>query len=235
MLEWWFIPANVVLGSISGSIIGYITASIVRPPYPYFKFTIVQIGIGNIGNVPLVLIAALCRDSSNPFGDSTTCSTNGTVYISFGQWVGWCNHPLHMYFICCPPPPPPPPEGTFDIDEETLPIKSPSDGETLGQVPLLTPEDKEEEEEQKNEEQVVEVNSNSSKKSKVDLLSKGTNFNCIGDWVVEATVNAKSLVGVVGVAQKEKKGRDVYVMVSFLMGILEVYLVLSSKSMLQLI
>ena len=42
---------------------------------------------GNIGNVPLVLLAALCRDTSNPFGDSEKCSIDGTAYISFGQWV----------------------------------------------------------------------------------------------------------------------------------------------------
>lgn len=41
---------NVVLGSTSGSIIGYIVASIVRPPYPFFKFTIVQIGIGMLSS-----------------------------------------------------------------------------------------------------------------------------------------------------------------------------------------
>ncbi|KAK7832336.1 no-associated protein 1 [Quercus suber] len=54
----------------------------------------------------------------------------------------------------------------------------------------------------------------------VDLLPKGTDFNCVGDWVVEATTkkklnvlsvhltSSKSLVGIVGVAseiQKEKK------------------------------
>ena len=39
---------NVVLGSISGSIIGFIVASLVRPPYPYFKFTIIEIGIGKM-------------------------------------------------------------------------------------------------------------------------------------------------------------------------------------------
>lgn len=43
---------------------------------------------GNIGNIPLVLIAALCRDKSNPFGDSEKCSLDGNAYISFGQWVG---------------------------------------------------------------------------------------------------------------------------------------------------
>ncbi|GMY19582.1 protein PIN-LIKES 6 [Fagus crenata] len=34
MLEWWFIPMNVVLGSLSGSLIGFIVASLVRPPCP---------------------------------------------------------------------------------------------------------------------------------------------------------------------------------------------------------
>ncbi|XP_043715900.1 NO-associated protein 1, chloroplastic/mitochondrial isoform X2 [Telopea speciosissima] len=63
--------------------------------------------------------------------------------------------------------------------------------------------------------------------TKVDLLPKGTNLNCIGDWVVEATMkkklnvlsvhltSSKSLVGIAGVAsdiQKEKKGRDVYIL-----------------------
>ncbi|XP_070004213.1 protein PIN-LIKES 6-like isoform X2 [Nicotiana sylvestris] len=45
LLQWWFIPVNVVIATISGSIIGLIVATIVRPPYPYFKFTIIQIGI----------------------------------------------------------------------------------------------------------------------------------------------------------------------------------------------
>ncbi|PKA60670.1 NO-associated protein 1, chloroplastic/mitochondrial [Apostasia shenzhenica] len=57
--------------------------------------------------------------------------------------------------------------------------------------------------------------------TKVDLLPKGTDINCLGDWVVEATMkkklnvvsvhltSSKSLVGVAGVIseiQKEKKG-----------------------------
>ncbi|XP_058104799.1 putative nitric oxide synthase isoform X2 [Magnolia sinica] len=63
--------------------------------------------------------------------------------------------------------------------------------------------------------------------TKVDLLPKGTDLNCVGDWVVEATTkkklnvlcvhltSSKSLVGIAGVAsdiQKEKKGRDVYIL-----------------------
>ncbi|KAJ6365862.1 hypothetical protein OIU76_030610 [Salix suchowensis] len=103
MLEWWFIP-----------------------------FSIVQIGIGNIGNVPLVLIAALCRDASNPFGDSEKCSTDGTAYISFGQWVGAIILYTYVFNMLAPPP-----EGNFDVDEPNLPIKKPAKDTPLEQVPLL--------------------------------------------------------------------------------------------------
>ncbi|KAK7341166.1 hypothetical protein VNO80_24091 [Phaseolus coccineus] len=63
--------------------------------------------------------------------------------------------------------------------------------------------------------------------TKVDLLPRDTDLNCVGDWVVEATMrkklnvltvhltSSKSLVGVTGVIseiQKEKKGRDVYIL-----------------------
>ncbi|KAH0852266.1 hypothetical protein HID58_094108 [Brassica napus] len=129
MLEWWFIPVNVVLGTISGSLIGFLVATIIRPPYPYFKFTIIQIGVGNIGNVPLVLLAALCRDKSNPFGDSEKCSIDGTAYISFGQWVGAIILYTYVYQMFTPPP-----EG-FDGEEENLPLKNAASPE---QVPLLT-------------------------------------------------------------------------------------------------
>ncbi|GLJ44792.1 hypothetical protein SUGI_0942170 [Cryptomeria japonica] len=103
MIEWWFIPMNVVLASISGSLIGFIIALIVQPPRNYFKFTIVQIGIGNIGNVPLVLINAICRDRENPFGDPETCDETGSAYISFGQWVGAVILYTYVFYMLSPP------------------------------------------------------------------------------------------------------------------------------------
>ncbi|CAA2955565.1 pin-likes 6 [Olea europaea subsp. europaea] len=143
MLQWWFIPFNVVLATISGSIIGLIVALIVHPPYPFFKFTIIHIGIGNIGNVPLVLIAALCGDKSNPFGDSAKCSQDGNAYISFGQWVGAIVLYTYVFNMLAPPP-----EGTFDVEEENLPFKNPPNKSSSNpakkssseQVPLLTEE-----------------------------------------------------------------------------------------------
>lgn len=139
LLEWWYIPANVVIGTISGSLIGLIVASIIQPPYPYFKFTIIHIGIGNIGNIPLVLIAALCRDESNPFGDSAKCSQDGNAYISFGQWIGAIILYTYVFQMLAPPP-----GGTFDgIEQEKLPTKASDTIDVPEQVPLLTPEEPE--------------------------------------------------------------------------------------------
>ncbi|XP_038980809.1 protein PIN-LIKES 6-like [Phoenix dactylifera] len=137
LLEWWYIPVNVIMATISGSLIGFIVACIVRPPYPYFKFTIIHIGIGNIGNIPLVLIAALCRDESNPFGDSNKCSQDGNAYISFGQWVGAVVLYTYVFQMLAPPP-----GETFDsLEEEKLPIAAPViaiNNAIPEQVPLLT-------------------------------------------------------------------------------------------------
>ncbi|KAL7194842.1 hypothetical protein ACSBR1_035131 [Camellia fascicularis] len=149
MIEWWFIPFNVVLATISGSLIGLLVASIVHPPYPFFKFTIIQIGIGNIGNVPLVLIAALCRDKSNPFGDSEKCAQDGNAYISFGQWVGAIVLYTYVYQMLEPPP-----EGTFDIEDRNLPIKYTAKDSTPVETPLLT-------------EEVVPTDSDAPKKGKI--------------------------------------------------------------------
>uniref|UniRef100_A0A0E0DT48 Uncharacterized protein n=1 Tax=Oryza meridionalis TaxID=40149 RepID=A0A0E0DT48_9ORYZ len=158
ILEWWFIPANIALGAVSASLVGLIVALIVRPPYPYFKFTITHIGIGNIGNIPLVLISALCRDQLNPFGDSNKCTQDGNAYLSFGQWVGAIIVYTYVFKMLAPPP-----GQTFDsCDEERdkLPIKAPNTmssvakypssahGNTHKEEPLLSIEEEEEEEEE---------------------------------------------------------------------------------------
>ncbi|KAL0916165.1 hypothetical protein M5K25_013656 [Dendrobium thyrsiflorum] len=127
LLDWWYIPVNIIMGTISGSLIGLIVASVIRPPYPYFKFTIIHIGIGNIGNIPLVLIAALCRDESNPFGDPNKCHESGNAYISFGQWVGAIILYTYVFQMLSPPY-----GETFDSgEEEKLPIQDPVTEEKL--------------------------------------------------------------------------------------------------------
>ncbi|XP_051180820.1 protein PIN-LIKES 6 [Lolium perenne] len=135
VIDWWYIPVNIVLGTVSASLVGLLVAIIVRPPRPYFKFTIVHIAIGNNGNMPLVLIAALCRDPSNPFGDPVKCKKDGNAYVSFGQWVGAIILYSYVFRMLAPPP-----GETFDgRKEKKLPATAAADGNAPEQVPLLTP------------------------------------------------------------------------------------------------
>lgn len=127
MLQWWFIPVNVVVASTLGCIIGCIVVLIVRPPQEFVKLTVIMIGIGNIGNIPLVLISAVCADDSNPFGDSTTCSTDGVAYVSFGQWVGAVIVYTFVFHLLSPPE-----ETTGSnsgLDSDSLPIRLLADAE----------------------------------------------------------------------------------------------------------
>lgn len=137
MIEWWFIPVNVVLAAISGSVIGFTVASIVRPPKNYFKFTIVQIGIGNIGNVPLVLISALCQDRTNPFGDSETCNQMGSAYISFGQWVGAVILYTYVFSMLSPPED----SAKGDLESASTGVKTRLDNPGSAKFPLLASEE----------------------------------------------------------------------------------------------
>lgn len=42
---------------------------------------------GNLGNLLLIIIPAVCDESNSPFGDSTTCTTNGDTYTSLSMSV----------------------------------------------------------------------------------------------------------------------------------------------------
>ncbi|KAH9563963.1 hypothetical protein CY35_05G151500 [Sphagnum magellanicum] len=104
ILQWWFIPVNIILGAFLGCLIGYVMALIIKPPPQFFNFFVIMIGIGNIGNIPLVIIGAICRDNNNPFGmDPEACNSEGVAYISFGQWVGAVIVYTFVYHMLAPP------------------------------------------------------------------------------------------------------------------------------------
>ncbi|KAI3462306.1 hypothetical protein Pfo_018969 [Paulownia fortunei] len=43
---------------------------------------------GNLGNILLIIIPAICKEDGNPFGDKTVCSTVGLSYVSFSMALG---------------------------------------------------------------------------------------------------------------------------------------------------
>ncbi|KAL5168772.1 Protein PIN-LIKES 3 [Glycine soja] len=44
--------------------------------------------IGNLGNLPIIIIPAICKDKGSPFGDSNVCYQYGMAYASLSMAVG---------------------------------------------------------------------------------------------------------------------------------------------------
>ncbi|KAF0897785.1 hypothetical protein E2562_000495 [Oryza meyeriana var. granulata] len=85
VLDWWFIPVNVLISTAIGCILGYIVALICRPPPQFFRFTVIMTGFGNTGNLPIAMIGSVCHTPDHPFGPG--CHRKGVAYVSFAQWV----------------------------------------------------------------------------------------------------------------------------------------------------
>ncbi|KAF8021273.1 hypothetical protein BT93_G1643 [Corymbia citriodora subsp. variegata] len=85
IMQWWFIPVNVLVTTIVGCILGYIVVIICRPPPQLNRFTIIMTAFGNTGNLPLAVVGSVCHTKDNPFG--AHCHSRGVAYVSFAQWV----------------------------------------------------------------------------------------------------------------------------------------------------
>ncbi|KAL3825402.1 hypothetical protein ACJIZ3_021431 [Penstemon smallii] len=83
--QWWFIPVNVLVSTLVGSILGILVVIICRPPPQFTRFTIIMTAFGNTGNLPIALVGSVCHDKENLFGSD--CKQKGIAYVSFAQWV----------------------------------------------------------------------------------------------------------------------------------------------------
>lgn len=58
---------------------------------------------GNMGNLPLIIVPAVCREEGSPFGEPDVCHTYGMAYASLSMAVGLqCTHSnlLHHFILC---------------------------------------------------------------------------------------------------------------------------------------
>ncbi|TXG59221.1 hypothetical protein EZV62_013794 [Acer yangbiense] len=82
LLTLWFMPVNILLTFLIGSALAWILIKITRTP-PHLQGLIIGCcSAGNLGNLLLIIIPALCEESDSPFGESSVCSTYGEAYAS---------------------------------------------------------------------------------------------------------------------------------------------------------
>lgn len=88
IVSLWFMPVNILLTFILGSALGWVLVKITRTPKHLYGLVIGCCAAGNLGNLLLIIIPAVCDESNSPFGDSSTCSTNGEAYASLSMAIG---------------------------------------------------------------------------------------------------------------------------------------------------
>lgn len=88
MVKLWFMPFNILITFIIGSLLGWIVLQITRPPPNLRGLILGCCAAGNLGNLPLVIIPAICKEQGSPFGSPEACRTYGLAYVSLSMAVG---------------------------------------------------------------------------------------------------------------------------------------------------
>ncbi|KAL0912833.1 hypothetical protein M5K25_016242 [Dendrobium thyrsiflorum] len=88
LISWWFMPINIAITFLIGGALGWVAVKILRPPRHFEGLIIANCSAGNLGNLMLMIIPAVCREASSPFGDESSCGVRGTSYVSLSMALG---------------------------------------------------------------------------------------------------------------------------------------------------
>ncbi|KAG5392804.1 hypothetical protein IGI04_022767 [Brassica rapa subsp. trilocularis] len=88
LVKMWFMPLNVVLTFIIGSFLGWLVIKVTKPPSHLRGIIVGCCAAGNLGNMPLIIIPAICNEKGSPFGDPETCEKYGLGYVALSLAIG---------------------------------------------------------------------------------------------------------------------------------------------------
>ncbi|KAK2391374.1 hypothetical protein P8452_28492 [Trifolium repens] len=84
----WFLPLNILLRYIIGIGLAWILAKITRVPRHLHGLVMASCAAGNLGSLPLVIVPAICKGRSHPFGHVDSCYHKGLAFTSLTMAVG---------------------------------------------------------------------------------------------------------------------------------------------------
>lgn len=88
IISWWFMPVNIAFTFLIGGMLGWIVVKLLKPK-PYLEgLVIATCASGNLGNLLLIIVPAICNEDNSPFGDKNACSSVGLSYASFSMALG---------------------------------------------------------------------------------------------------------------------------------------------------
>ncbi|KAG6677270.1 hypothetical protein I3842_14G017300 [Carya illinoinensis] len=84
----WFMLVNVLITFLIGSALAWILIKITRAPQHLQSLVIGCCAAGNLGNLLLIILPAVCEEDDSPFGDSSVCSTDAEAYAALSMALG---------------------------------------------------------------------------------------------------------------------------------------------------
>ncbi|KAG2693030.1 hypothetical protein I3760_08G079800 [Carya illinoinensis] len=88
IVEMWFMPINILITFIIGSILGWIVILVTRAPPHLSGLILGCCSAGNLGTIMLIIIPSICKEKGGPFGAPDVCQTNGMGYVSLSMAIG---------------------------------------------------------------------------------------------------------------------------------------------------
>ncbi|KAK1388683.1 Auxin efflux carrier [Heracleum sosnowskyi] len=88
MIKLWFMPVNVLFAFIVGSGLGCLVNLLTKPP-PHLRGLVIGCcAAGNLGNILIIIIPAVCKEKGAPFGAADVCNTYAMAYASLSMAIG---------------------------------------------------------------------------------------------------------------------------------------------------
>ncbi|KAK7391639.1 hypothetical protein VNO78_20056 [Psophocarpus tetragonolobus] len=88
LVALWFMPLNILLTFIIGTALGWLFMKITKAPSDMQGLVLGCCAAGNLGNLPLIIVPAVCKESGSPFGDVDVCNSKALAYASLSMAIG---------------------------------------------------------------------------------------------------------------------------------------------------
>ncbi|TQE08774.1 hypothetical protein C1H46_005622 [Malus baccata] len=88
MVKMWFMPVNILITFIIGSILGCLLIQLTRPPAHLRGLVLGCCAAGNLGMMLLIIVPAVCKEKGSPFGAPDVCHMYAMGYASLSMAVG---------------------------------------------------------------------------------------------------------------------------------------------------
>ncbi|KAJ6831810.1 protein PIN-LIKES 7-like [Iris pallida] len=99
LVSWWYMPVNIGIIFLIGSILGWVAVKIVKPARHLEKLVIASCSAGNFGNLMLIVIPPVCQENDNPFGETSVCKRHALSYVSLSMALGGLFIWTHTYSL----------------------------------------------------------------------------------------------------------------------------------------